>query len=66
MNISFSDEDGNELTEALEKVKAIYIDINQDAGLTQGQLPIDVMVTITIFDGLKGIETSKTIMLHIS
>lgn len=66
LNISFSDEDGNELTEALEKVKAIYIDINQDAGLTQGQLPIDVMVTITIFDGLKGIETSKTIMLHIS
>ncbi len=66
LNISFSDEDGNELTEALEKVKAIYIDINQDAGLTQDQLPIDVMVTITIFDGLKGIETSKTIMLHIS
>lgn len=67
LNISFTDGvDGNELTDALEEVKAIYIDINQDAGLTQDQLPIDVMVTITIFDGLKGIETSKTIMLHIS
>lgn len=66
LNISFSDEDGNELSEALEEVKAIYIDINQDAGLTQDQLPIDVAVTITVFDGLKGIETSKTIMLHIS
>lgn len=66
LNISFSDEDGNELSEALEEVKQIYIDINQDAGLTQDQLPIDVAVTITVFDGLKGIETSKTIMLHIS
>ena len=66
LNISFSDEDGNELSEALEEVKAIYIDINQEAGLTQDQLPIDVAVTITVFDGLKGIETSKTIMLHIS
>ena len=66
LNISFSDEDGNELSEALEEVKAIYIDINQDVGLTQDQLPIDVAVTITVFDGLKGIETSKTIMLHIS
>ena len=66
LNISFSDEEGNELSEALEEVKAIYIDINQEAGLTQDQLPIDVAVTITVFDGLKGIETSKTIMLHIS
>ena len=66
LNISFSDEEGNELSEALEEVKQIYIDINQDAGLTQDQLPIDVAVTITVFDGIKGIETSKTIMLHIS
>ncbi|MCI9247162.1 MAG: DUF5011 domain-containing protein [Clostridia bacterium] len=69
LNIDFANEKGESLDpnteQANEIVRQIFVIVSEDAAITEDQLPIDVMVTITIFDGLKGITTSKTVVVHI-